>query len=41
MLKDGKYDDYNIDIDWYLANGYSIAEDAFRRIESQVPELYK
>ena len=33
MLKDGKYDDYDLDIDWYLANGYSKAEDAFRRIE--------
>ena len=33
MLKDGKYDDYDLDIDWYLANGYSKAEDMFRRIE--------
>ena len=24
---------YYLDVDWYLANGYSIAEDAFRRIE--------
>lgn len=35
MLKDGKYDDYHIDVDWYLANGYSKAEDVFSRIESQ------
>lgn len=33
MLKDGKYDGYSLDVDWYLANGYSKAEDAFRRIE--------
>ena len=25
--------DYDLDIDWYLANGYSKAEDMFRRIE--------
>lgn len=37
MLKDGKYDDYDLDIGWYLANGYSVAEEAFRRIEGQVP----
>ena len=35
MLKDGKYDGYSLDVDWYLANGYSKAEDAFKRIESQ------
>ena len=29
---------YHLDVDWYLANGYSKAEDAFRRIESQVPK---
>ena len=34
MLKDGKYDEYDIDVDWYMANGYSRAEDMFRRIES-------
>jgi hypothetical protein len=34
MLKDGKYDEYYIDVDWYMANGYSRAEDMFRRIES-------
>ena len=34
MLNDGKYDDYHLDIDWYLNNGYSLAEDMFRRIES-------
>lgn len=36
MLNDGKYDDYHLDIDWYLNNGYSIAKDAFKRIESQL-----
>lgn len=30
---DGKYDDYDLDVDWYLTNGYSKAEDMFRRIE--------
>lgn len=24
---------YHLDVDWYLANGYSKAEDMFRRIE--------
>ena len=32
---DGKYDDYDLDVDWYLANGYSKAEDMFRRIEKR------
>jgi hypothetical protein len=27
---------YHLDIDWYLNNGYSIAKDAFKRIESQL-----
>ena len=27
---------YHIDVDWYLANGYSLAEDMFRRIENGV-----
>ena len=34
MMKDGKYDEYDLDVDWYLANGYCKAEDMFRRIES-------
>ena len=34
LLKEQKYSNYDIDIDWYLNNGYSIAEDAFKRIES-------
>lgn len=25
---------YFLDVDWYLNNGYSLAEEAFRRIES-------
>lgn len=25
---------YSLDVDWYLANGYSLAEDVFKRIES-------
>lgn len=25
---------YTLDVDWYLNNGYSLAEDVFRRIES-------
>ncbi len=33
---DNKYSDYEVDIDWYLNNGYSIAKDAFKRIESQL-----
>ena len=36
MLKDGKYDDYDLDIDWYLANGYVTIEEARRRIEGQL-----
>ena len=27
---------YRIDIDWYLANGYIIAEEGFKRIEGQL-----
>ena len=27
---------YHIDIDWYLANGYIIAEEGFKRIEGQL-----
>lgn len=26
--------DYNIDVDWYLAHGYSKAEDMFKEIEN-------
>ena len=35
---DGKYDGYYLDVDWYLANGYSKAEDMFKRIEGQLIE---
>ena len=35
---DGKYDGYEVDIDWYLANGYSKAEDMFKRIEGQLSD---
>ena len=35
---DGKYDGCHVDIDWYLANGYSKAEDMFKRIEGQLIE---
>ena len=35
---DGKYDDYEVDIDWYLANGYVIAEEGFKRIEGQLSD---
>lgn len=27
---------YHIDVDWYLANGYIIAEEGFKRIEGQL-----
>ena len=27
---------YHIDIDWYLNNGYVIAEEGFKRIEGQL-----
>ena len=30
---DGKYDDYDVDIDWYLNNGYMTLEDMRRSIE--------
>ena len=33
MLKDGKYDDYEVDIDWYLNNGYMTLEDMRKSIE--------
>lgn len=35
---DGIYDDFYLDVDWYLANGYSKAEDMFKRIEGQLIE---
>lgn len=34
LLNEQKYSNYDIDVDWYLNNGYSLAEDMFRRIES-------
>ena len=36
MLKDGKYDGYSLDVDWYLANGYVTIEEARKRIEGQL-----
>ena len=30
---DGKYDGYDIDIDWYLANGYMTLENMRKSIE--------
>ena len=30
---DGKYDDYDMDVDWYLANGYMTLEDMRKSIE--------
>ena len=33
LLNEQKYSNYDIDVDWYLNNGYSLAEDMFRRIE--------
>ena len=33
MLKDGKYDDYEVDIDWYLCNGYMTLENMRKSIE--------
>lgn len=33
MLNDGKYDDYHLDIDWYLNNGYTEISEARRIIE--------
>ncbi len=35
QLNESTNSHYFLDIDWYLNNGYSIAEDAFKRIESQ------
>ena len=32
---DEKYDDYDVDIDWYLNNGYMTLEDMRRSIEGQ------
>lgn len=36
LLNENKYSNYDIDVDWYLTNGYSLAEDAFRRIENGI-----
>ena len=33
QLNESTGSSYQLDIDWYLNNGYSIAEDMFRRIE--------
>lgn len=34
QLNEKNNSNYFLDIDWYLNNGYSIAEDVFGRIES-------
>jgi hypothetical protein len=36
MLKDGKYDEYYLDVDRYLASGYVTIEEARKRIEGQL-----
>ncbi len=36
QLNETTNSNYHIDVDWYLANGYSLAEDMFRRIENGV-----
>lgn len=36
MLKDVKYDEYYLDVDWYLASGYVTIEEARKRIEGQL-----
>jgi hypothetical protein len=36
LINENKYFNYDIDVEWYLANGYSLAEDAFRWIESAI-----
>ena len=30
---DGKYDDYEVDVNWYLSNGYMTLEDMRKSIE--------
>ena len=35
LFNENKYSNYEIDVEWYLANGYSLAEDVFRRIERE------
>lgn len=35
---DGKYDDYDVDVDWYLANGYVEISEARRIIEGSYYE---
>ena len=34
LLNERKYSNYDIDVDWYLNNGYVIAEDGFDMIEN-------
>ena len=36
QLNETTNSNYHIDVDWYLTNGYSLAEDMFRRIENGV-----
>lgn len=33
---DGKYDDYEVDVNWYLSNGYMTLEDMRKSIEGQL-----
>lgn len=35
LQPNNKYAGYTMDMDWYLSHGYSLAEDVFKRIESQ------
>ena len=34
LLKENKYSNYYIDVDWYLTNGYITLEDAINFIEN-------
>ena len=34
QLNESTNSKYHVDIDWYLNNGYSLAEDVFNRIEN-------
>ena len=36
LSNERNYANYHIDVNWYLANGYSQAEDVFRRIENGI-----
>ena len=36
QLEKSKYSDYDIDVDWYLANGYMTVEDMIKFIETGI-----